>query len=350
MNTKALLYKLYSENNLDFNETLELLNDLDNNLDLRNELFKYSLETKEKYYQKDVYMRGLIEFSNYCKQNCLYCGIQRNNKNVKRYRLSKEDILACCKEGYSLGFRTFVLQGGEDSHYTDEILVDIIKNIKNNFKDCALTLSIGEKSYDSYLKYFNAGASRFLLRHETADINLYNYFHPEMDLENRKKCLFNLKKIGYQVGAGFMVGLKGQTNLHLAKDLIFLKELSPHMVGIGPYLSHKDTILKDCKNGELNKTLIMLALTRLFLPKVLLPSTTALGTLDKTGREKALKIGCNVVMPNLSPTSLRENYSLYDNKICTGDEAAHCRKCIQKRIEDSGFKINMDKGDHIDFK
>lgn len=309
-------------------------------------LFAYSHETRLKNYDKKVYLRGLIEFSNRCQRNCSYCGIRRENHQVDRYRLTLEEILDCCREGYRLGYRTFVLQSGEDAWFNDERLIEMIHLIHDEFPDTAITLSIGERSVESYKRLFEAGADRYLLRHETASESLYQQLHPDMRFENRRRCLNQLKEIGYQVGAGFMVGLPGQTNEDLVRDLLFLKELKPQMVGIGPFIPHPDTPLGTYSGGTVNKTLILLALTRLLLPDVLLPSTTAMGTLDPLGREKALKAGANVVMPNLSPVKVREKYELYKGKICTGDESAHCRVCIEKRIQSAGFEVSMERGDH----
>lgn len=314
-------------------------------------LFLKARTIRENYYSKDVYIRGLIEFSNYCKNDCLYCGIRRSNGNARRYRLTEDEILSCCEEGYELGFRTFVLQSGEDSFYTDEKLIHLITEIKKRFPDCALTLSIGEKSYEQYKAYFDAGADRYLLRHETADNKHYRMLHPaSLSPENRKRCLRNLKKIGYQVGTGFMVGSPYQTSRNLAEDMMFLKDLQPHMVGIGPFISHKDTPFAQMKSGTMEQTLFMIGLIRLTLPQALIPSTTALGTINPMGREKGILAGANVVMPNLSPTSVREKYTLYDNKICTGDESAQCRHCIERRMESIGYKIVVNKGDHVSLK
>lgn len=342
-----LLDKLYEENTLKENELLALINKLDEDETLRERLFELATEVRKKYYDNRVFMRGLIEFTNYCKRNCLYCGIRRENERVDRYRLSKEQILDCCKEGYRLGYRTFVLQGGEDPYFTDEKIVDLVASIKELYKDAAVTLSIGEKTKESYKKFYDAGADRYLLRHETACSSLYSKIHEQMTFEDRENCLYNLKEIGFQTGAGFMVGLPNQTNEILVKDLLFLKELNPEMIGIGPFIPHENTPLKNEHGGTVLKTRVMVALVRLLLPEVLLPSTTALGTLDKKGREKALKSGANVVMPNLSPTNVREKYELYKDKICTGDEAAHCRKCIEGRINSVGFEVDMSRGDNI---
>lgn len=311
-------------------------------------LFEKARRIRDQYYGDKVFLRGLIEFTNYCKNDCYYCGIRRSNRNASRYRLTKEQILGCCREGYALGFRTFVLQGGEDAYYSDEILVDIIRAIKDGYPDCALTLSIGERSYESYKAYFDAGADRYLLRHETADPAHYSRLHPSaLSLEVRKKCLADLKEIGYEVGSGFMVGSPGQTPEHLAEDLLFLQELRPQMVGIGPFIPHHDTPFSAESSGTAELTLFMLGLLRLMLPSVLLPATTALGTIDPLGREKGIQAGGNVIMPNLSPQEVRDKYLLYDNKICTGDEAAECRHCIEGRMNRIGHRIVVDRGDAI---
>ena len=346
----TLIDKLAKDHILTPKEFLELLNELDINNNLVIYLNKKALEAKSQYYSNKIYMRGLLEFTNYCKNNCMYCGIRRSNNNVERYRLTEEAILDCCSEGYSLGYRTFVLQGGEDPYFDDEKVVSIVSNIKSNFPDCAITLSIGEKNYASYEKYYKAGATRYLLRHETFSEILYNKLHPNMSFKNRIQCLWNLKEIGYQIGAGFMVGLPEQTNEDFVKDLLFLHELQPHMVGIGPFMPQKYTPLAHAQAGTANKTIILLSLIRLILPKVLLPATTALGSIDSKGREMGLKAGANVVMPNLSPTDVRDKYLLYDGKICTGDEAAHCRSCIEQRIKSVGFEVDMSRGDHYDMK
>lgn len=310
-----------------------------------NVLFKKADAVRREIYGNEVYIRGLIEFTNYCKNNCFYCGIRSGNKSAQRYRLSHDEILACCKEGYSLGFRTFVLQGGEDTYYTDKMICEIVSDIKSLYPDCAVTLSIGEKSYESYKAFFDAGANRYLLRHETADETHYSKLHPhEMSLKNRKECLFNLKEIGYQVGSGFMVGSPFQTLENIVCDLHFLQELDPDMIGIGPYITHAQTPFKDYKNGSLDLTLRLVSILRLMFPHALIPSTTALGTIAPNGRELGLKAGANVVMPNLSPVSVRKLYDLYENKICTGEEAAQCRGCLQRRVESAGYKIVTDVG------
>ncbi len=313
-------------------------------------LLDKAFSLRKKYYGTKVYLRGLIEFSSYCKNDCFYCGLRCSNKNVSRYRLSQKEILDCCKRGYDLGFRTFVMQGGEDLHYDDALMCSIISKIKEDYPHCAVTLSLGEKDKETYKAYKAAGADRYLLRHESANSDHYKRLHPSsLTLENRKKCLYDLKDLGFQVGAGFMVGSPWQTEENLAEDLLFLKELSPHMVGIGPFIPHKETPFKDFSQGELDLTITMLALTRIILPKCLLPATTALGTIARNGRERAFEAGANVVMPNLSPLDLRKDYSLYDNKAYTGDEAAESIKKIQEKVHKCGLEIDFSRGDNIDF-
>lgn len=333
--------KLLKTKNLSDEELLELIKtDV-----FDEELFFAADKVRREHYGTDVYVRGLIEFTNYCKNDCYYCGIRHGNKKAVRYRLSREDIMECCREGYALGFRTFVLQGGEDPYYTDEIMCEIISSIRKEYPDCAITLSVGEKSRETYEKYFAAGANRYLLRHETADKEHYAMLHPNsMSLENRKRCLFDLKEIGFQVGSGFMVGSPYQTAENLLADLRFLQELMPDMIGIGPYLTHEQTPFADKENGSMELTLRLIAVLRLMFPYALLPSTTALGTIHPKGRELGLKAGANVVMPNLSPVNVRKLYELYENKICTGEEAAQCRGCLEQRVENAGYKIVTDIG------
>ncbi len=341
---KELIDKLYSETALTRAEYIKLIKE--HSEDDAQYLFSLSVKRREEYYGKDVYVRGLIEFTNYCKNDCYYCGIRRSNKNTERYRLTKDDIMSCCEQGYDLGFRTFVLQGGEDPYFTDERICDIVSAIKTNYPDCAVTLSIGEKEHDSYKAYFDAGADRYLLRHETADNSHYSRLHPaDMSPRHRKQCLYDLKSIGYQVGCGFMVGSPFQTAENLADDMLFIKELSPQMVGIGPFISQHDTPFSEMASGTMEQTLFMLGLIRLTIPNVLLPSTTALGTIHPLGREKGILAGANVIMPNLSPVSVRKKYLLYDNKICTGDEAAECKKCLQMRMKSIGYNVVTSRGD-----
>lgn len=311
-------------------------------------LFEKSRRVCQKYYGNQVFTRGLIEFTNHCKNDCYYCGIRRSCRRARRYRLTKEEILDCCHQGYGLGFRTFVLQGGEDGYYTDAVMTEIVHSIRTMFPDCAITLSIGERSYESYKRLFDAGADRYLLRHETYDASHYARLHPaDLSADNRQQCLWNLKEIGYQVGTGFMVGSPFQTAENLADDMLFLTELNPQMVGIGPFIPHHDTPFRDKPPGTLELTLFLLGLIRLALPKVLLPATTALGTISPRGRELGILAGANVVMPNLSPTSVRKDYLLYDNKICTGDEAAECRQCLSRRMESIGYEIVVSRGDSL---
>ncbi|MDE6751947.1 MAG: [FeFe] hydrogenase H-cluster radical SAM maturase HydE [Eubacterium sp.] len=342
---KDLVLKLEQNHFLTDEEFKILLEDeSDDILSFLNERAAY---VSKRTYGNKVYIRGLIEFTNYCRNDCYYCGIRRSNCNAERYRLTDEQILDCCETGYKLGFRTFVLQGGEDGFFSDEKIVEIIKKIKEIYPDCAVTLSIGERTYDSYKAFFAAGADRYLLRHETADSEHYSKLHPgNLSLENRMKCLYDLKEIGYQVGCGFMVGSPYQTTESIIKDLKFMKELKPHMVGIGPFIPHNLTPLKDCKQGGLKLTLRLLSIIRLMLPNVLLPATTALGTIDSEGREKGILAGANVVMPNLSPKNVRKKYLLYDNKICTGDEAAECILCMKRRMQSIGYEVVVSRGDY----
>ncbi len=309
-------------------------------------LFEKARIRQQEHFGKAVYLRGLIEFTNYCRNDCYYCGLRRSNRSCDRYRLTKEQILDCCGQGYELGFRTFVLQGGEDLSYSDADICAIVSDIKKNWPDCAVTLSIGEKSRESYQAYFDAGADRYLLRHETATPEHYARLHPpELSLENRIRCLYDLKEIGYQVGAGMMLEAPGQTTEHIVNDLFFLKELQPDMIGIGPFIPHKDTPFRDEPAGGAALTLFMIGVLRLMLPQALIPATTALGTIDPLGREKGILAGANVVMPNLSPVNVRGKYLLYDGKICTGDEAAECRMCMQGRIRSVGYEVVEGRGD-----
>ena len=336
MKNIELVEKLTSERNL----SDEVLKRISESSVCDTLLFEAADKRRREIYGDEVYIRGLIEFTNFCRNNCYYCGIRRDNRNAQRYRLTKDEILACCDEGYRLGFRTFVLQGGEDGYYTDEVMCDIVSEIRRRFPDCAITLSIGEKSHESYKAFFDAGANRYLLRHETADFVHYGKLHPKsMSLENRKKCLFDLKDIGYQVGSGFMVGSPYQTVESLTEDIRFLQKLCPDMIGIGPFITHKETPFASFENGSVELTLRLIAILRLMFPYALIPSTTALGTLHPQGRELGLKAGANVVMPNLSPVGVRKLYSLYENKICTGEEAAQCRGCLERRVESAGYRI-----------
>lgn len=311
-------------------------------------LFERSRRVREQYYGRDVYIRGLIEFTNYCRNDCLYCGIRRSNRKVRRYRLSEDEILECCMDGYRYGFRTFVLQGGEDPWFTDEKMCRLISRIRTQYPDCAITLSIGEKSRESYQAYFDAGADRYLLRHETYNAGHYARLHPpELSAGHRQQCLWDLKDIGYQVGTGFMVGSPFQTPEHLAEDLAFLQELQPHMVGIGPFIPHHDTPFGKEPAGTLELTLFLLGLIRLMLPKVLLPATTALGSISPDGREQGILAGANVVMPNLSPPNVRKDYSLYDHKLSSGAEAAECRRQLETQMNAIGYRVVTARGDSL---
>lgn len=347
--------------------TLELIEKLEKNRSLTVEEYEYLLESRDdeaaallrekadkarhKVYGNKVFIRGLIEISNICKNDCLYCGIRKGNRNCQRYRLSKEDILSCCEEGYGLGFRTFVMQGGEDGYFTDEVLCDIISEIKKHYPDCAVTLSVGERSKESYSRLYESGADRYLLRHETADKEHYKQLHPtDMSWKNRMNCLKTLKEIGFQTGCGFMVGSPGQTNKHLAKDLKFVETFSPQMCGIGPFIPHKDTKFKDKIAGSCDLTCYLLSIIRLIKPNILLPSTTALGTIDPNGREKGVLSGGNVVMPNLSPLSVRKKYMLYDNKISTDEESAQNLLKLKERMLAIGYEIEIDRGDFKEMK
>lgn len=335
MSNDTLIEKLSAERNLSDGELKELLDSKESD----QSLFAAADRKRREIYGDEVYLRGLIEFTNHCRNNCYYCGIRCGNKSAERYRLGKEDILACCDEGYRLDFRTFVLQGGEDPFFTDDKICDIVYAIRSRFPDCAITLSVGEKSKESYKSFFDAGANRYLLRHETASEEHYRRLHPEnMSLANRKRCLFDLKEIGYQVGSGFMVGSPYQTTDNLIEDLRFLQSLKPDMIGIGPYITHEQTPFSSFTNGGVELTLRLISVLRLMFPYALIPSTTALGTLHPQGRELGLKAGANVVMPNLSPVEVRKLYSLYENKICTGEEAAQCRGCLERRISEAGYK------------
>ena len=341
----ALIDKLQKRQSLTLSEYQQLIENYDS--DLMAYTAEKAREAAEKHYGNKIYIRGLIEISNYCKNDCYYCGIRKSNGNCKRYRLSEEEILWCCDEGYGLGFRTFVLQGGEDGHYTDDLLCRVISKIKDKHPDCAVTLSLGERPKESYQRLFNAGADRYLLRHETATKEHYEKLHPEsLSFQERMRCLSELKDTGYQVGCGFMIGSPFQTTEHLAKDLKFIEEFSPHMCGIGPFITHKDTPFRDEKSGSVELTIFLLSLIRLIKPNILLPATTALGTLDEKGREKGILAGANVIMPNLSPLSVREKYMLYDNKIATGQESAQCVEELKARMKEIGYEVVTDRGDY----
>ena len=347
MDNKSIIQKLYDTNDASREELLYLLNNIDE--ESKQFLIEMAYKTRLKYFGNTVYVSCVIEISSFCKKDCLYCGLRRSNKNAERYRLDKEDILECARRGNELGYKTIVLQGGEDAFYTDEKMVDIIQAIKAEFPDNALTLSIGERSYESYKKLYEAGADRFLLRHESATKSLYESIHNTESFEERRRCLRDLKEIGFQAGAGFMVELPNQTNENLVDDLRYVKDLEPAMCGIGPFIPHKDTPLRDCEAGTTEKTVILLAITRLLLPKVLLPATTALASINTNGRNEGLRAGANVIMPNLSPMSVRKKYSLYNNKAFILDEDAEYRESIEAKLKEAGFELVVSRGDNPDF-
>ena len=346
MNDKVLhlIEKLTEEHSLELSEYEYLIeNRTRESIEL---LREYAVKARKAVYGTDVYIRGLVEISSFCKNDCYYCGLRRSNRDCQRYRLSKEDILQCCDEGYKLGFRTFVLQGGEDPHFTDELVCDIVKDIKGRYPDCAVTLSLGERSAESYKKLYDAGADRYLLRHETADRWHYSQLHPEeLTLSNRMQCLHSLRETGFQVGCGFMVGSPCQTFSHIAKDLKFIENFKPDMCGVGPFIPHKDTPFRDEAAGDLELVCFLLSVIRLIHPSVLLPSTTALGSIHPYGRELGIQSGANVVMPNLSPASVRKKYMLYNNKVSDGAEAAQCRAELEKRMTSIGYRVVTHRGD-----
>lgn len=347
MNLHELIDRLHKEHTLTRGEFITLIKERDE----ENASYLASLAREEavKIYGNGVFPRGLVEFTNYCKNNCYYCGIQGSNQYANRYRLSKDEIISACENGYQLGYRSFVLQGGEDPHYSDDVMVPIVSQIRKRYQDCAITLSLGERSKESYQKLYDAGADRYLLRHEAATPELYQKLHPEsLSLENRIQCLWNLKEIGYAVGTGFMVGAPYQTVENLVDDLLFIQKLDPQMVGIGPFVPHHDTKFKDYPSGTVELTTYLTSILRLMNPHLLLPATTALGTIDPRGREKGILAGANVVMPNLSPVAVRKDYSLYDNKICTGEEAAECAGCLGRRLASIDYELVFTRGDYIE--
>lgn len=346
MDTALLIEKLNNTHSLNKYEALQLIKQ---GAQHKNLLFALAQQAAQKSFGRQIFVRGLIEFTNYCKNDCYYCGIRRSNKNAARYRLTQEEILECCHAGYGLGFRTFVLQGGEDYFYSDEDIAAIVRAIKAQHPDCAVTLSIGERSRKTYALWKQAGADRYLLRHETADFAHYAKLHPaELSAKNRQNCLYTLKELGYQAGAGFMVGSPCQKAENLADDLMFLQKLRPQMIGIGPFIPHHDTPFKDEPAGSVELTLVLLAVLRLLFPHVLLPATTALGTLAPGGRLLGIKAGANVIMPNLSPQNVRGKYLLYDNKLHTGAEAAEALNELQREVASIGYRIVSARGDYTE--
>ena len=345
MKNEDLIRALHQNRKLSENEWQRLFTEYDEeDVSLARSLArKIALER----FGKRLWFRGIVEFSNICKQNCLYCGIRCSNHNVSRYRLTAEDILACCAEGYEAGFRTFVLQGGEDGWFTDERMCAIVREIKAKFPDCAVTLSLGERSRQSYQALFDAGADRYLLRHEPADEDHYRLLHPaDQTLQNRLRCLRDLKEIGYQTGCGIMVGSPGQTPATLARDMVIMQEFRPEMIGVGPFLPHGDTPFRQEPAGSVELTLFILALCRIMLPDVLLPATTALGTAESDGRIRGVLAGCNVVMPNLSPAAVRKKYMLYDNKAGTELTASQGVALLRRQMESIGYEVAIGRGDY----
>ena len=301
---------------------------------------------RRRIYGTAVFVRGLIEISNHCKNDCKYCGIRRGNATASRFRLSTEEILACAEEGYRLGFRTIVLQGGEDPWFDDERLCRIVAGIKESHPDCAVTLSLGERSRSSYQTLHDAGADRYLLRHETATRGHYDLLHPsEMSFDNRMRCLDDLREAGFAVGCGFMVGSPYQTSANLAADLAFIERFAPEMCGIGPFVPHHATEFAHEPAGSVELTCFLLSLLRLMHPSLLLPATTALGTLAPDGRERGILAGANVVMPNLSPLATRKKYELYDNKLYTGEESAQALESLRCQMRSIGYEVVVDRGD-----
>jgi biotin synthase len=309
-------------------------------------LRELAVRVRREHYGNAVYIRGLIEISNICKNDCIYCGIRCSNRDCERYRLTREQILSCCDEGYALGFRTFVMQGGEDPHFDDDLLCDIVRSIKGKYPDCAVTLSMGERSRESYEKLYAAGADRYLLHHETADAEHYSKLHPSnMSFENRMRCLRDLRDIGFQTGCGFMVGSPYQTYTHIARDLKFIEEFKPQMCGIGPFIPHKATPFASFAAGTVELTCYLLSIIRLIHPTILLPATTALGSIKEGGREKGILSGANVVMPNLSPMDNRKKYELYNNKLYSSAESAQAKAELEERIKNIGYEVVCHRGD-----
>lgn len=342
---KQLVNKIFGGEKLSRSEWVDLIENFD--LETREYAALLARQVRERFYGNHVYVRGLIEVTNHCKNDCLYCGIRKSNLNVERYRLSPEQILGCCDYGYTLGFRTFVLQGGEDGFFSDAVLVPLIRELKRRHSDCAVTLSLGERGYDSYLALFEAGADRYLLRHETATADHYAQLHPQqMSHAHRMECLRNLKQIGYQTGTGFMVGAPFQTAETIAADMQFIAEFQPAMVGIGPFIPHHETPFAQQPAGTVELTLFLLSLLRLMLPNVLLPATTALGTLASDGRKNGILAGANVVMPNLSPADVRAKYMIYENKD-SSSETVDALDQLKIDMKEIGCEVVVDRGDVV---
>ena len=339
-----IINQLAKGETLSRDEWMTLLSSLD--IEEREYLRAKAQEVATSIYGHGVFVRALLEISSYCRNNCYYCGIRASNRNAQRYRLTKEEILECCKEADALGFNTFVMQGGEDPMQNDAWVVDVVKSIRAAYPDKAITLSVGERSDEAYAAFKEAGANRFLLRHETRNDEHYAHLHPDMmSSENRRHCLMTLKRLGFQTGSGMMIGSPGQTDEHLYEDIRFLEELQPQMIGIGPFLPATDTPFENQNHGSADKTILMLSLLRLRFPKVLLPATTALATLCPNGMECAIMAGANVVMPNVSPVEQRKKYSIYDNKKSTGAESAQQMQQLEDRLNAIGYHIDYSRGD-----
>ena len=342
---EKLIDKLHQKHTLTAEEyrSLLLCEDTTTNVYLQ----KKAQQTTIDRFGNAVFIRGLIEISNRCRNNCLYCGIRKGNTMVSRYALSRETILSCCREGHALGFRTFVLQGGEDVSQTDDWVTETVSAVRKEFPDCAITLSLGEKSKEAYQRFFEAGANRYLLRHETFNETHYQELHPsEMSRNHRLQCLEWLKEIGYQTGIGIMVGSPGQTIDHLVEDLLFIERFHPEMIGIGPFIPHAETPFANKPAGSIKLTLKLLSILRLMHPSALIPATTALASLSSDGRERGILAGANVVMPNLSPSSVREKYSLYNQKAAFGSEAAEGLKLLEEQLNKIGYTISNERGDY----
>lgn len=344
---RVLIQQLKNEGGLTFENYVTLLDGLKTDRSAVQYLRTMARIVTSLHFNDQVYIRGLIEISNMCRNDCFYCGIRKSNTEAVRYHLFESSILECCSAGYDLGFRTFVLQGGEDCAYTDTAIEKLIAKIRSRFPDCAITLSLGEWERETYQKWFDAGADRYLLRHETADPEHYRKLHPmRMRQEHRLQCLKDLKDIGYQTGTGFMVGSPFQKTEHLAKDLMFIQEFQPEMIGIGPFIPHKDTPFKNQKAGSVEDTLNLISILRLMCPNALIPATTALGTIHPEGRELGILAGANVVMPNLSPETVRKDYQLYNDKLCTGAEAAEHLEKLREKLIKMDYRIVVDRGDY----
>ena len=312
------------------------------------EIRKAASEIRDSIYGKKVFARGLIEFTSYCRNDCFYCGLRKSNRDALRYRLSYDSVMECVDIGYEVGFRTFVLQGGEDNYFTDERIAEIVRDIKASYPDVAVTLSVGERSYESYKTLRAAGADRYLLRHETADSAHYSILHPDaMSMANRMECLRNLKKLGYQTGAGMMVGSPGSSLRTLAEDMVFMKSLDPEMVGIGPFIPHSSTPFRNEKKGSVDLTLRMVSLVRLMLPHAMIPATTALATASEDGQLLGILHGANVIMPDITPKEERSKYMIYDGKKITGDEAGENLERIAEKMRSIGYELSMERGDYI---